>query len=133
VPDAQTGIPTILMETLAYSRPGLLEVLPALPRSMAKGSIHGMLTRTFARIDKLAWDLDARTVDIKITSMKNQDVTLMVRHGIESISASSGALATKPQPGKADCNLYLPAGTPVEIHLTLGRREPLDWSSRVTA
>ena len=133
VPDAQTGIPAILMETLAYSRPGLIEVLPALPRSMTKGAINGMLTRTFARIDKLAWDMDARTVDIKITSMKNQDVTLMARHGIESISASSGALATTPQRGKADCNLHLPAGTPVEIHLTLGRREPLDWSARVTA
>jgi alpha-L-fucosidase 2 len=133
VPDAQTGIPAIIMETLAYSRPGLIEVLPALPRSMAKGSINGMLTRTFARIDKLAWDMDARTVDIKITSMKNQDITLVARHGIDSISASSGALATKPQRGEANCDLHLPAGTPVAIHLTLGRREPLDWSARVTA
>jgi hypothetical protein len=133
VPDAQTGIPAILMEMLSYSRPGVIEVLPALPRSLAKGSISGMLTRTFARIDKLAWDLDARTVDITITSLKNQDVTLVARHGIESISASSGALTTKPQRGRANCDLHLPEGKSVEIHLTLGRREPLDWSARVTA
>jgi len=91
------------------------------------------LTRTFARIDKLAWDLNARTVDLKITSLKNQDITLIARPGIESISASAGALPAKPQRGQADCNLNLPQGTPIEIHLTLGRREPLDWTARVTA
>jgi len=133
VPDAQAGIPAIIMEMLAYSRPGIIEVLPALPRTLAKGTINGMLTRTFARIDKLAWDMDARTVDIKITSTKNQDVTLIVRHGIQSISASGGALSVKPKTGEANCDLHLPAGTPVEIHLTLGRREPLDWTARVTA
>ncbi len=31
VPDAQGGIPAIIMEMLAYSRPGVIEVLPALP------------------------------------------------------------------------------------------------------
>ena len=32
VPDAHGGIPAIIMEMLAYSRPGVIEVLPALPR-----------------------------------------------------------------------------------------------------
>jgi hypothetical protein len=125
------GIPAIIMEMLAYSRPGVLEVLPALSRSLPKGSIEGMLTRTFARVDKLGWDLNARTVDLKITSLKNQDITLIVRHGIESISASAGALSVKPQRGQANCDLHLAQGTPVEIRLTLGRREPLDWTARV--
>ena len=49
VPDAQGGIPAIIMEMLAYSRPGVIEVLPALPPSLVKGSINGMLARTFAQ------------------------------------------------------------------------------------
>ena len=49
MPDAQGGIPTIMMEMLAYSRPGVIEVLPALPPSLVKGSINGMLLRTFAQ------------------------------------------------------------------------------------
>ena len=53
VPDAHGGIPAVLMEMLVYSRPGVLEILPALPASLSKGSIHGMLARTFARIDEL--------------------------------------------------------------------------------
>ena len=66
-----------MMEMLAYSRPGVIEVLPALPPALVKGSINGMLARTFARIDKLAWDMEARTVDVTITSVRKQDITLI--------------------------------------------------------
>jgi hypothetical protein len=127
IPDAQGGIPTIMMEMLAYSRPGVIEVLPALPPSLFKGSINGMLLRTFARLDKLAWDMDARTVDLTVTSVKQQDVTLIARYGVETITAPSDALIAKPQPGTATCDLRLPEGKPVEIHLKLGQRNPLDW------
>ena len=121
-----------MMEMLAYSRPGVIELLPALPPSLVKGSISGMQARTFATVDKLVWDLDARTVDLLITSARTQDVTLIARYGIQRISASSGALTAKPQSSAADCQLHLPEGKPVEVHLTLGRREPLDWAARVT-
>jgi alpha-L-fucosidase 2 len=131
VPDAQVGIPAIMMEMLAYSRPGVIEVLPALPASLGKGSIKGMLARTFAKIDQLSWDMQARTVELTITSGRKQDVTLMARHGIEKISAPAGVLAAAFQPGAADCYLRLPEGKPVEIHLTLGRRNPLDWAAGV--
>jgi len=132
VPDAQGGIPAILMEMLAYSRPGVIEVLPALPPSLVKGSINGMLARTFARIDKLAWDMDARTVDVAITSVRKQDITLIARQGIENISAPAGVLAAKPRSGRADCDLHLPEGKPVDLHLKLGQRNLLDWAARVT-
>ena len=60
IPDAQGGIPAIMMEMLAYSRPGVIEVLPALPPTLKKGSIDGMQLRTFARLDKLSWDHGCR-------------------------------------------------------------------------
>jgi hypothetical protein len=120
------------MEMLLYSRPGVIEVLPALPPSLEKGSINGVLARTFARIDKLAWDMQARTVDVTITSVRKQDVTLIARHGIERISAPASVLAAALQPGKANCDLHLPERKPVEIHLKLGRQKPVDWVARVT-
>ena len=125
VPDAQAGIPAIIMEMLAYSRPGVIEVLPALPRSLAKGSISGMLLRTFARLDKLHWDVEARTVDLTITSARKQDVTLIARQGIEAITAPAGVLAVTHRPGAANCDLHLPERRPVEIHLKLDRRNRL--------
>ena len=133
IPDAQGGLQLIMIEMLAYSRPGVIEVLPALPPSLVNGSINGMLLRTFARLDKLAWDMNARTVDLTVTSVRKQDVTLMARYGIEAVTASPGALAAQPQPGKAACDLHLPEKKPVEVHLKLGRRNPLDWVKWVVA
>jgi alpha-L-fucosidase 2 len=127
IPDAQGGIPAVMMEMLAYSRPGVIEILPALPPTLNKGSINGMLLRTFARLDKLAWNMDNHTVDLTVTSVKNQDVTLIARYGIEKISISSGALVSKPKLGEATCEIHLPEGKPVEIHLKIGKRNPLDW------
>jgi DNA-binding IclR family transcriptional regulator len=107
----------------------VIEVLPALPPALVNGSISGMLARTFARIDQLAWDMDARTVDLTVTSARKQDITLIARHGLEGVSATAGVLAAKPKTGQADCLLHLPEGRPVAIHLKLGRRNPLDWAA----
>jgi alpha-L-fucosidase 2 len=130
VPDAQGGIPAIIMEMLLYSRPGVIEVLPALPPSLEKGSINGMLARTFARINKMSWDMQERTVDITITSVKKQDITLIARYGIVDISAPSGIVGAFRK-GNADCELHLPEKEPVELHLDLGNHKPLDWVAQV--
>lgn len=130
VPDAQSGIPAIIMEMLLYSRPGVVEVLPALPPTLEKGSISGMLSRTFARINKLNWDMQERTVDINITSLKKQDITLIARYGIDKISCPPEILGNFSK-GKADCDLHLQAGIPVEIKLKLGWHQPLDWVAQV--
>jgi alpha-L-fucosidase 2 len=127
MPDAQGGIQTIIMEMLAYSRPGVLELLPALPPTLVRGSISGMLARTFARIDKLTWDMDARTVDVTITSVKKQDITLLARYGIEEISAPAEAFVTAHRRGEATCDFHLPENKPMAIHLKIGQHEPLEW------
>jgi alpha-L-fucosidase 2 len=127
VPDAQGGIPAIMMEMLAYSRPGVIELLPALPPPLVKGSVNGMLVRTFARIDNLTWDMETRTVDVTITSVKKQDITLIARYGIEEITVPDGVLAEKFRPGLANCDLNLPEKRPVKIQLKLGLHKPLDW------
>jgi alpha-L-fucosidase 2 len=132
VPDAQGGIPAIMMEMLAYSRPGVIELLPALPPSLLKGSITGMLARTFAKIDSLSWDMELRTVDVTITSVKKQDITLIARHGIEEVSAPEGVLAAPLKKGKANIDLHLPEKETVKIHLKLGQHKPLDWIYQVS-
>jgi hypothetical protein len=133
MPDAQGALPTIMMEMLVYSRPGVIELLPALPASLEKGSIHGMLARTFVKIDTLAWDMPARSEDLTLTSLRKQDVTLIVRHGIEKITAPAGVLARTPQPDATACELHLPEGQPVRLQIALGRHKPLDWVAQVSS
>jgi len=91
-----------------------------------------MLARTFARIDKLAWDMEARTVDLTVTSVRKQDITLIARQGIETISAPAGVLAVPLQAGKANVDVHLPEGKPVTLHLKLGHHNPIDWVSQVS-
>jgi len=86
-----------------------------------------MLARAFARIDKLAWDMEARTVDLTVTSVRKQDITLIARYGIEAIDAPAGVLAAALQDGKANIDVHLPANRPVTFHLKLGPHKPLDW------
>lgn len=127
MPDAQGGVQTIVMEMLAYSRPGVLEVLPALPPSMEKGSIKGMLARTFARIDELTWDMQASSVKLALTSFRTQSITLIARYGIERIAAPTGVVAEKFERGMTSCGVHLPEGRRVEIRLELGKLKPIDW------
>jgi hypothetical protein len=127
VPDAHGGIPATVMEMLLYSRPGVIEVLPALPQMLVKGSITGMLARTFARIDKLAWNMQTRTADLTVTSFRKQDITLISRYGIEDITAPAGVVAAPHKRGTANCDLHLPEGKQVTIHLKLGFHRPNEW------
>ena len=69
-----------------------------------------MLARTFARIDRLAWDMEARIVDVTITSVRNQDITLIARHGIEKISAPAGVLAADAPAGHGRLRRALAGG-----------------------
>lgn len=128
MPDAQGGLPTILMEMLAYSRPGLIELLPALPTDLRRGSISGMRARTFARIDRLRWDLDARTAEIQLTSLRPQTLTLVAWHGIQSASVSGGTMKRGPQSDGDACEIELPAGRPVTVSLRLASDAPRRWA-----
>ncbi len=131
MPDAQGGVPTIIMEMLLYSRPGIIEVLPALPPGLMSGSINGMLARTFARIDRLAWNMETRSVELTVTSFHKQDVTLIARYGIEDISAPTGVLSAPHGTGKANINLHLPEQKRVTLYLKLGTHKPIEWADHV--
>jgi hypothetical protein len=91
-----------------------------------------MLARTFARVDTLAWDMKARTAELTITSLKDQEITLIVRYGIEKISAPTGVVAKMPLSDATSCELRLKKGEPVRLQLTLGRHKPLDWVAQAT-
>jgi hypothetical protein len=127
MPDQQGAILTALIEMLVYSREGVIELLPALPGTLDKGSINGILSRSFAKLDNLTWDLNAKTVDLTVTSSRAQDVTLIDRHGIESITAPDGVLTAQPKPDATSCVLHLPQDKPVTVHLKIGSHKPSDW------
>jgi len=71
--------------------------------------------------------MQARTVDITITSLKKQDITLIARHGTEKIKVSAGVLAESFQPGKVNIDQHIPEYIPVEINVEIGDNDPSEW------
>jgi alpha-L-fucosidase 2 len=129
--DAQGALTTIMMEVLVYSRPGVIEILPAVPGGLNKRSIHGMPACTSAMVDALAWDMATGTADVTIASHKDRNMSWIVRHGIEKIRRRRG-VAKMPAPDVASCELRLKRGVPVRLHLALGLHEPRDCIVQVT-
>lgn len=79
-PDGQGALPTVLLESLLYSRPGFLEPLPALPQGCFRcGELRGMASRAFAHIDSLQWDLEAGEIRLRFTALADTSLTLCCR------------------------------------------------------
>ncbi len=74
--DGNGGIPQIVNTMLVFSRPGRLDLLPALPAEWPVGEIRGILGRGQITIDRLAWDKPAGTVQLTLRSAAAQTVTL---------------------------------------------------------
>lgn len=87
--DAANALPGVLSEALVYTRPGIIELLPALPHQLAKGTITNVRGRNRVRIASLSWNLPARTTTITMASAVTQKITLICRRGINSISTSA--------------------------------------------
>ncbi|MBW7457877.1 discoidin domain-containing protein, partial [Paenibacillus sepulcri] len=116
--DVVNSVPTIMMEMLATSDAGTLELLPALPKSLKTGSISGMLGKSRFTIDNLSWDMDHRTVEARLTSGIDQDLTLIQRAGIEEISSDDVEIQSSPL-GNIARILPLKANETVTVKLTL--------------
>ncbi|MDB5118013.1 MAG: hypothetical protein JWQ79_3505 [Mucilaginibacter sp.] len=86
--DVCNTTPAILMEMLASSSPGILELLPALPKELDKGAIAGIKGRNRVTIKNLSWDMTHKTVNCTLISAIDQKITLIERQGIKSIKTT---------------------------------------------
>jgi alpha-L-fucosidase 2 len=130
-PDPQGGLPTLIMEMLVYSRPGVIGLLPAQPDSLSQGELKGVLCRTQARIDDLTWNLKTGKVDVTISSRVDQTIALFVRNGIESVHAAPGVLVSPVLRGAEKCEVRLNKDRPVTLHFDIGQDDRLGWVADV--
>lgn len=130
-PDPQGGIPTLMMEMLVYSRPGVIGLLPAAPDSLPEGEVKGIVCRTQAKIEDLTWNLATKKIDVTISSGLDQTIKLFVRRGIESVDAPEGVLAGPVAAGSEECSVRLAASHPVTLHFTIGNQDRSSWIRRM--
>lgn len=116
--DIVNTVPTVMMEMLVSSRPGVLELLPALPASLDKGSISGVKGRNRVTIQDLNWDMTANSLSCTLKSDIDQSITLIERSGIEKITTKAKVNASAFGPIARD--IQLKAGASTKISMALG-------------
>lgn len=79
--DTSFGTVAAINEALLFTNTGEIEVLPALPSDWTKGSIHGLMARTWVEVKALSWNLSAKTVYVVLRSSKNENA-IRLRAGL---------------------------------------------------
>ena len=118
--DANGATPEILNTCLVFSWRGTLDLLPALPEAMPKGTITGLLARGQFRIDRLTWDKPAGTLRLELTSAKDQTVTARLPNAkaIKTIRVSGEGARVEGSPRGNNCRaLTLRAGKPTALDI----------------
>ncbi len=96
--DGNGGIPQIVNTMLAFSQPGRLDLLPALPAAWPRGEIRGILARGQITISRLAWDKPAAQLTLELTSGKRQTLTLGLPTAAEIKSIKCTGATVKQSP-----------------------------------
>lgn len=74
--DANGGIPEILHNALVYSRPGHIDLLPALPAALPRGEIRGLRARGALVVNRLTWTPERVVVELASPTQQALDVRL---------------------------------------------------------
>lgn len=115
--DICNTVPAVMMEMLVASEPGVLELLPALPKELNKGSIIGMKGRNRVTIEQMHWDMSRRSIDCVLRSTTEQDIALIERQGIKDIATD--AISRPSVLGNIAKVVHLPAGKSIAISIRL--------------
>ncbi|MEY9968832.1 alpha-L-fucosidase 2 [Streptacidiphilus sp. MAP12-16] len=77
--DAAHCLPAVFVEMLVDSRPGVVELLPALPPDWRSGSLHGISTRAGVGVDELSWDVERGVARVVLTSTREREIDVLCR------------------------------------------------------
>ncbi len=116
--DSSCSLPAVVMEMLVYSRPSVIELLPALPEQLPAGRIGGVCCRTQAIVENLSWNLEKGTAEVTLKSKTDQNVTLILRRGIESVRAPDGVEVSPSGLGRIARRVSLPAEKSVTLKIS---------------
>jgi hypothetical protein len=120
--DVANGLPALLIELLVHTRPGVVELLPALPDELGRGAIRGVRGLGGVTVVELAWDLGTGAVRAVLRAHGPLGVTLISRRGIATISAGAPVAASPVGPHARV--VALPPGAAVAVEIGLPEVSP---------
>ncbi|MCG8509973.1 MAG: hypothetical protein MI741_12165, partial [Rhodospirillales bacterium] len=114
--DISGGLPAVLIKMVVASRPGKVELLPALPSKWESGSVKGALCRGQIELKEIVWEKGRITATLR--SGKQQTIELAVPGNIKMINVTDGEarIARMPDVDNAR-NVTLPEGKSVTFEI----------------
>jgi len=82
--DANCGIPAAVLEMLVFSEPGMIKLLPAVPKSWPAGNAEGIRCRGGVEVS-LKWNMNEKWIDAAFISRTAQKVTVKFPAPVASI------------------------------------------------
>lgn len=84
-PDLLGAMPAMILEMLVYSDEGFIKLLPAVPEDLNKGSVEGVWLYTFAKIEKMKWNMEQGTASVELSSVIDQNVEISFPVGYRKV------------------------------------------------
>lgn len=115
--DVSGGFPKVVMRALAYSEPGMVRLLPALPDSWKNGSIKGMALRGNIEMEQLKWN--ESNIEVTFTASYDQSVKVELPEKYEEITASVDGSIVYESDNKDTFIIKLKANKPDNVKIVL--------------
>lgn len=112
--DMLHSLPAVVIEMLVASKPGEVELLPALSDALPTGKITGVGCRCQTVVERLEWDLPSGKIELTLRSAIDQTLTLRLRRGI--LSAQGDGVKADTKPGQTT-EVTLRANQPTKLTL----------------
>ena len=84
-PDLLGAMPAIILEMLVYSDEGFIKLLPSVPEDLNEGCVEGVWLYTFAKIEKMKWNIPAGSAVAEISSLKDQSIDFVFPAGFRKV------------------------------------------------
>ena len=84
-PDLLGAMPAMILEMLVYSDEGFIKLLPAVPEDLKKGAVEGVGLYTFAKIERMEWDMAQGAASVRLASVVDQEVEISFPEGYRKV------------------------------------------------
>jgi alpha-L-fucosidase 2 len=113
-------LPDMVNNSLIYAWDGTVDLLPALPEAWPSGSIRGILARNQLRIETLAWDRPAGTLELTLSSGVSQTLSMRLppRYCIASAQVTKNASLVGEDDGDRFFKLKIPANQRITLKIS---------------